>query len=60
MLAKLTDQMPAASGLPAQAVQALFQGPKLRASDSPFAINWMGAPVGRTYDIERATSAKGP
>lgn len=36
------------------------EAPKLRASDSPFAINWMGAPVGRTYDIERATSAKGP
>jgi hypothetical protein len=30
------------------------------ASDSPFAINWMGAPVGRTYDVERAISAKGP
>ncbi|BDN90973.1 CBM35 domain-containing protein [Aeromonas caviae] len=34
--------------------------PLLRNTDSPFAINWMGAPVGRTYDIERATSAEGP
>nr|WP_175636964.1 CBM35 domain-containing protein [Raoultella terrigena] len=34
--------------------------PKLRETDSPFAINWMGAAVGRAYDVERAGSAKGP
>ncbi|QLR45409.1 beta-1,4 mannanase [Enterobacter sp. RHBSTW-00994] len=34
--------------------------PVLRATDSPFAINWMGAAVGRSYDVERATSEKGP
>ncbi|WP_434644351.1 CBM35 domain-containing protein [Klebsiella sp. I138] len=34
--------------------------PTLRETTSPFAINWMGAAVGRAYDVERATSAKGP
>ncbi|SBM26851.1 endo-b1%2C4-mannanase 5C [Klebsiella oxytoca] len=34
--------------------------PKLRATDSPFAINWLGAAVGRAYDVERADSASGP
>ncbi|MGY3868342.1 CBM35 domain-containing protein [Aeromonas crassostreae] len=34
--------------------------PLLRDTESPFAINWMGAPVGRAYDVERATSAEGP
>ncbi|MCL6746952.1 CBM35 domain-containing protein [Kosakonia sp. R1.Fl] len=34
--------------------------PRLRETDSPFAINWMGSPVGRYYDVERATSASGP
>ncbi|ROR99280.1 CBM35 domain-containing protein [Raoultella terrigena] len=34
--------------------------PKLRETDSPFAINWMGAAVGRAYDVERAGSAQGP
>lgn len=34
--------------------------PVLRQSHSPFAINWMGAPVGRAYDIERAPTATGP
>ncbi|UXY09341.1 beta-1,4 mannanase [Kosakonia sp. ML.JS2a] len=34
--------------------------PHLLKTDSPFAINWMGSPVGRYYDVERATSEKGP
>ena len=34
--------------------------PKLRETDSPFAINWMGAAVGRAYDVERAGSVQGP
>ncbi|MFS2225092.1 CBM35 domain-containing protein [Pantoea sp. B65] len=34
--------------------------PKLRETHSPFAINWMGAAVGRRYDVERATSPTGP
>ncbi|MEF3099909.1 CBM35 domain-containing protein [Raoultella terrigena] len=34
--------------------------PKLRETDSPFAINWMGAAVGRAYDVERAGSTQGP
>lgn len=34
--------------------------PTLRATDSPFAINWLGAAVGRAYDVERADSASGP
>lgn len=34
--------------------------PKLRATTSPFAINWMGAAVGRSYDVERAESKTGP
>ncbi|HEI8866332.1 TPA: beta-1,4 mannanase [Serratia odorifera] len=38
----------------------LPEAPKLRNSQSPFAINWMGAAVGRSYDVERATSATGP
>jgi hypothetical protein len=34
--------------------------PVLRGTDSPFAINWMGAAVGRSYDIERAEAETGP
>ncbi|MBY6257205.1 beta-1,4 mannanase [Phytobacter diazotrophicus] len=34
--------------------------PRLRETNSPFAINWMGAAVGRNYDVERAASATGP
>lgn len=34
--------------------------PKLRETRSPFAINWMGASVGRSYDVERAESKNGP
>ncbi|PWW06965.1 CBM35 domain-containing protein [Mangrovibacter plantisponsor] len=34
--------------------------PKLRETTSPFAINWMGSPTGRYYDVERATSVTGP
>ncbi len=34
--------------------------PQLHASQSPFAINWMGAAVGRSYDVERADSENGP
>ncbi len=34
--------------------------PKLRETTSPFAINWMGAAVGRSYDVERAESKDGP
>lgn len=48
------------AGLSAAPALPVPEAPKLRATDSPFAINWMGAPVGRYYDIERATSAKGP
>lgn len=36
------------------------EAPKLRESNSPFAINWMGSPVGRYYDVERATQPHGP
>lgn len=37
------------------------EAPVLRPIDQPAeAINWMGAPVGRFYRIERATSAQGP
>ena len=36
------------------------EAPKLRETDSPFAINWMGAAVGRGYDVERAESKEGP
>ncbi|STT15082.1 endo-b1,4-mannanase 5C [Klebsiella pneumoniae] len=32
----------------------------LRETTSPFAINWMGAAVGRSYDVERAASPTGP
>ncbi|MDR8246800.1 fibronectin type III domain-containing protein, partial [Acinetobacter baumannii] len=31
-----------------------------RETTSPFAINWMGAAVGRSYDVERAASPTGP
>ncbi|MGL6259289.1 hypothetical protein [Vibrio sp. WXL210] len=34
--------------------------PLMLESDSVLDINWMGAPVGRYYDIERATSEQGP
>ncbi len=34
--------------------------PLLRETTSPFAINWMGAAVGRSYDVERAASPTGP
>ncbi|MGO4742498.1 CBM35 domain-containing protein [Serratia quinivorans] len=34
--------------------------PKLREAKSPFTINWMGAAVGRSYDVERAESKDGP
>ncbi|MGL6259288.1 CBM35 domain-containing protein [Vibrio sp. WXL210] len=34
--------------------------PKLREIENPFKINWMGSPVGRYYDIQRATSEQGP
>jgi hypothetical protein len=34
--------------------------PHLLATTSPFAINWMGSAVGRYYDVERASSTKGP
>ncbi len=34
--------------------------PLLRETTSPFAINWMGAAVGRSYDVERAGSPTGP
>lgn len=36
------------------------EAPRLRESDSPFAINWMGSPVGRYYDVERAVQPQGP
>lgn len=36
------------------------EAPKLRETKSPFAINWMGAAVGRSYDVERAESKDGP
>ncbi|PSW22200.1 beta-1,4 mannanase [Photobacterium sanctipauli] len=36
------------------------ESPVLRETSSPFAINWMGAPVGRYYDVERATNISGP
>ncbi len=36
------------------------EAPRLRESDSPFAINWMGSPVGRYYDVERAAQPQGP
>ena len=36
------------------------EAPLLRETTSPFAINWMGAAVGRSYDVERAASPTGP
>ncbi|MBU2986792.1 discoidin domain-containing protein [Saccharophagus degradans] len=36
------------------------EAPKLRAITSTARINWLGAPVGRFYRVERAQSATGP
>lgn len=36
------------------------EAPKLRAITSTARINWLGAPVGRYYRVERALSASGP
>lgn len=36
------------------------EAPKLREIVHPLRINWMGAPVGRRYRVERATSKGGP
>ncbi|WP_163134573.1 CBM35 domain-containing protein [Agarivorans sp. Alg241-V36] len=36
------------------------EAPTLREIENPFKINWMGSPVGRYYDIQRATSEDGP
>lgn len=48
------------AGLKAAPPLPVPQPPILRETTSPFAINWMGSPVGRYYDVERATSLKGP
>lgn len=36
------------------------EAPKLRQTQTPLAINWLGASVGRSYDVQRATSQQGP
>ena len=36
------------------------EAPLLRQASSPFALNWMGAAVGRRYDVERAAAPEGP
>ena len=48
------------SGLEKAPELPIPDAPKLRETKSPFAINWMGASVGRSYDVERAESKNGP
>lgn len=47
-------------GLPYADALPVPEAPKLRAITSTARINWMGAPVGRFYRVERATHAAGP
>jgi len=57
LVRKASAQMSGLSQVPPLPVP---DAPALRATDSPFAINWMGAAVGRSYDVERSEAETGP
>lgn len=48
------------NGLPYASPLPVPEAPKLRPITSSARINWMGAPVGRFYRVERAPSPTGP